>query len=273
MIGIKLHIATVVLSSLAAAPLRAQVPADAPDRIPAWVRHDSSLVTDVRAPALKFVKNVVLVKFKLAATQQERSATIGRVAGTVIGGNRFNVSGVYVIRLPADPTNDRVFEALRALRADTGVAGTDLFWFMNGVPDLTIVPPFAPDRVPSWVGHDSSLVNDARGLSPFSKNLVVVTFRPSTTQQERAAAIASIAGVVIGGTRLNDVDGLYVVQLPADPTNNRVFDALRVLNSNGISTADVYWFLIGAATSKPTEAVRTLQRHPAVRGASLKVVY
>ena len=60
MIRIQLYLATGVLSCLAATTLSAQavadVPAEAPEKVPAWVRHDTSLVTDVRAPALKFSK-------------------------------------------------------------------------------------------------------------------------------------------------------------------------------------------------------------------------
>jgi subtilisin family serine protease len=112
------------------------------------------------------------------------------------------------------------------------------------------VPPFAPDTIPSWVRDDSSLVTDPRApIYRFSRNVVLVTFRPGTTQQQRAAAVGSVAGTVIGGKRLNGVDGLYLIQLPADATNDRVFDALRVLKTDAaVSTADLYWFMSGAAT-------------------------
>lgn len=115
---------------------------------------------------------------------------------------------------------------------------------------LTEVPAVAPNSVPSWVEADTSLVTDARApMYRFVKNVVTVTFKPGTTQQERSAAINRVAGTVIGGYRLNGVDGVYVVQLTADPTNDRVFDALRVLNSDAaVSAADLYWFLRGAAT-------------------------
>lgn len=231
-----------------------EVPAEAPAKVPGWVRHDTSLVTDARAPGLRFSKNVVLVKFKLETPQQVRSATVSRIAGTVIGGNRFNVGGIYVIQLPADSSNDRVFAALRVLNSDAGVSAADLYSFMHGKPDLTMVPPFAPDKVPSWVSADSSLVTDARMLPGllFSKNVVTVTFKPGTSQQERAAAVSRVVGTVIGGGRLNDLDGIYVIQLPSDSTNKRVFDAIRVLKTDSaVLWAWFYWFMVGAATSKP----------------------
>ena len=115
---------------------------------------------------------------------------------------------------------------------------------------LTEVPAVAPDAVPSWLSADTSLVTDPRAPNLlFSKNVITVTFKPGTTQQQRSAAISGVAGTVIGGYRLNDVDGVYVVQLTADPTNDRVFDAIDVLTSDpAVLWAHLYSFMRGAAT-------------------------
>ena len=109
---------------------------------------------------------------------------------------------------------------------------------------ITRVPAVAPDSVPPGWLDDANLTTDSRSLSRFVRNVVLALFRPGTSQQARADAIASVSGEVVGGMRMDGVDGVYYVRLPADSTNNRVFDA-----------------------------VRRLQRHPAVRGASLKFVY
>jgi hypothetical protein len=114
------------------------------------------------------------------------------------------------------------------------------------------VPAVAPEAIPSWVGDDTSLVADPRAPTlKFTKNVVTVTFKPGTTQQQRAAAIDGVGGIVIGGRRYNDGDGVYVIQLPvpADSTNDRVFNALQVLRSDAsVAIAYLYWFMSGSAT-------------------------
>ena len=48
------------------------VPAEAPDSVPSWARADSSFVGPSRYIPLRFIRNVVGVKFRKEATQSER---------------------------------------------------------------------------------------------------------------------------------------------------------------------------------------------------------
>jgi hypothetical protein len=111
-------------------------------------------------------------------------------------------------------------------------------------PHQKPVPAFAPDTVPPGWLDDANLTTDARSLYSFVRDVVVVLFRRGTSQPERADAVRSVSGEVVGGMRMDSVDGVYYVRLPRDSTNDRVF-----------------------------QAIRTLERHQAVRAASLKIVF
>jgi hypothetical protein len=95
------------------------VPVVAPDSEPGYLYADSSRTRDDRWPGAPFVRDVVLLRFTQHATQQERQAAVEEIHGTVIGGYPFPrppQEGMYLIRLPRDPTNDRLFAAIAALK-------------------------------------------------------------------------------------------------------------------------------------------------------------
>ena len=143
--------------------IETEVPAVAPEAIPSWMGDDTSLVTDPRAPTIKFTKNVVTVTFKPGTTQQQRATVINGVGGIVIGGRRYSDGdGVYVVQLPDDPTNDRVFNALQVLRSDASVAIAYLYWFMNGA--VTYLRP--DDGAAGWTRASWRVSRDSGYLGP-----------------------------------------------------------------------------------------------------------
>jgi hypothetical protein len=115
-----------------------------------------------------------------------------------------------IIRLPADSTNNRVFDVLRMLRSDPAVSTAFCSWYMiTGETAHEIAPAFAPDTPPpGWYDY-SSLVTDPRSLSKFVKKAVVVLFRREFSQEARADAIVGVSGRVVRGMRMDGWDGLF----------------------------------------------------------------
>jgi hypothetical protein len=94
------------------------------------------------------------------------------------------------------------------------------------------VPATAPDTVPVWINSKSNIVwASKQSPFPFVKDLVIVLFHPSAPQVQRQAAIDAVHGRVIGGMRLNGVDGMYFVSLPPDSKHARVFEAVIALKA------------------------------------------
>jgi hypothetical protein len=101
----------------------------------------------------------------------------------------------------------------------------------DGDARVVPVPVIAPDSEPAWVHDDTSIVT-ARGRSqPVIRDVVLVLFHPNATQAERQAAIDRVSGKVVGGGRLNGVEGYYLVLLPRDTTHTLLFEALPVLKA------------------------------------------
>lgn len=112
---------------------------------------------------------------------------------------------------------------------------------------VTEVPAVAPDTAPLGFLDEANLTSDARSPNRFVRDVVVVLFRRGTSQEARAAAIAGVSGDVVGGIRMDGVDGMYYVRLPTDPTNDRVFEAIRILQSHpAVAAADLKAVLFDA---------------------------
>ncbi len=95
------------------------VPLVPPDSEPQSLYDDSSRTHDARWPGPPFMRDIVLLRFTQHATPRERQAAVEAVHGTVIGGYPFPRpphEGMYLIRLPRDPTNDRLFSAIATLK-------------------------------------------------------------------------------------------------------------------------------------------------------------
>lgn len=126
----------------------------------------------------------------------------------------------------------------------------------SGIQNIPDVPAMPPDSIHAFVNDTAIMITDSRASLPFAPDVVVISFKAGTAQQQRAAAIARVNGIVVGGRRYGTGDGFYVVQLPADSTNDRVFNALAILaTDDAVAGATVYWFLVGGTTDlRPHDA-------------------
>jgi subtilisin family serine protease len=99
-----------------------------------------------------------------------------------------------------------------------------------GEPD---VPPAAPDSVPAAVYDQTKITwNDPVLRSAVFRNLVVISFHPWATAEDRMAAVNRTNGTVVGGERLTASDGLYVVRFTENGTTaalRQALDRLAVL--------------------------------------------
>lgn len=88
------------------------------------------------------------------------------------------------------------------------------------------VPALPPDSLPAWVQADSSL----DPVSHATKNIVVVLFKPGTSQAQRQTAIDSIHGRVVGGLpEIAGGDGVYYVFVQDDGTGSVLNAAVQLL--------------------------------------------
>lgn len=109
------------------------------------------------------------------------------------------------------------------------------------------VPATAPDSVPTGYYDAANLVRNSRFPSPFYRDVVSVLFYPAATVGQRQAAVDSVDGTVIGGVRLGDEDGFYLIRLPPDSLNNRPLDAAAKLTRlPGVQVAEPDWNLVFA---------------------------
>jgi hypothetical protein len=85
--------------------------------------------------------------------------------------------------------------------------------------------------VPAGYYAAANLVrNDARFSFAFFRDVVAVLFSPTATVAQRQAAVDSVGGSVIGGVRLDGVDGFYLIGVLPDSQNDGVLNAAERLN-------------------------------------------
>jgi subtilisin family serine protease len=93
------------------------------------------------------------------------------------------------------------------------------------------VPAQAPESDPGAY-PESRLIRGSPTLSgTFVRDVLIVLFTPEATQQQRQSAIDQVQGTVIGGTRLTDTDGFYIVKIPDTGSEAPLFDALEALEA------------------------------------------
>lgn len=97
----------------------------------------------------------------------------------------------------------------------------------------TVFPSTAPDSTPANFYDETNLVSIPQRLDGvlFVKDAIEVLFPPSVTAAQRQAAITSVQGTVVGGIRLGPTDGIYLVKVPHDDTNQRAFAAVSSLEA------------------------------------------
>jgi subtilisin family serine protease len=100
------------------------------------------------------------------------------------------------------------------------------------LPSEAAVPGSPPDSVPAWVYAAANTIDGRPFITgQVSKDVVVVKFKPFTSQPRRRAAIDSIAGTIIGGRRQVTGDGFYYVHVAGDGTAGPVIQAARKLRT------------------------------------------
>jgi hypothetical protein len=78
-----------------------------------------------------FPRNVLWLWFHDGTAQELRQEAIDEVCGVVIGGQRYYDSGIYILRIPDDGTDDPLFAAIARLRA--------LQQVQDATPDLSMM--------------------------------------------------------------------------------------------------------------------------------------
>jgi hypothetical protein len=92
------------------------------------------------------------------------------------------------------------------------------------------VPPTAPNQVPPEIFASSNIVSSSTQQSGrFLRDIVAVLFVEGTDQTAREQAVSRINGQVVGGYRLADGDGFYLVRIPTDGTDEPLFRAIDSL--------------------------------------------
>ena len=120
--------------------------AQLPRSVPRGYYALSNLVSNPRRSTHKFYKDIVTILFSRSATGAQRKSAIDSIGATLVGGvklGRYN--SIYLVRIPADPTNNRVFDAAKRLRRFPGVR--------FAAPDFVTIRPLAyqrPNDGPGW---------------------------------------------------------------------------------------------------------------------------
>lgn len=86
----------------------------------------------------------------------------------------------------------------------------------TGIPAQE-VPAEPPDSVPSNLQELAAPVQLADNHQ-VSTTLLMTTFHRDATQGQRQAAIEGVGGRVIGGIRIGETGGVYLVLVPGDST-------------------------------------------------------
>jgi hypothetical protein len=143
------------------------------------------------------------------------------VDGEVIGGMYLGRSAYYCVRLkhgiasPTDSVSGPLLRAERTLRALPYVRSV----LYDRVDTLVQAMSSAPDSVPTalWdtVTATENILSDPPSVSGrVLRHLLYVQFLPAVTQSQRAAAIASIHGRVIGGVGFGGPENFYAILIP-----------------------------------------------------------
>jgi hypothetical protein len=103
------------------------------------------------------------------------------------------------------------------------------------------VPALPPDTLPEWIHADSNVVDGGRVIAgPIAKHIVVMAFDSAASSSQRAAAVASICGILIGGIRMEGLGGLYFVNVPQAVTPAQI-----------VAAADRAYAMPGVALATP----------------------
>jgi hypothetical protein len=114
------------------------------------------------------------------------------------------------------------------------------------------VPALPPDSLPADYGDSTRAVSGGTHIAgKILPDIIVLTFKKGAPQADRQSAIALVNGVVVGGRRGLDGDGLYLVRVPVDGTLEPLFEAIaRLSQLPQVAIAMPEMILVDAATHR-----------------------
>ena len=96
----------------------------------------------------------------------------------------------------------------------------------------TLVPVVPPDSLPSDLTDSTKWVSGGSHYNgTILRDVLILIFRPGTSQAERQAAVDLVHGTVAGGRRFTKTEGLYLIRVPTDGTIAPLFRAIGALNA------------------------------------------
>ena len=93
-----------------------------------------------------------------------------------------------------------------------------------------MVPAVPPDSLPSDYSDTTKAVSGGEFVAGMIlPDILVLEFKRNTSQADRQSAIALVKGMVVGGRKRPDGDGLYLIRVPVDGTLKPLFQAIERL--------------------------------------------
>jgi hypothetical protein len=112
-----------------------------------------------------------------------------------------------------------------------GVSGATTTYDFELTP-IASVPALPPDSVPQWIHADTNVIDGGEVIAgPIAKHVIVIAFDPVTSLLDRAAAIASVGGTVVGGVPTDTAEGFYYVSVPQAWTPSQIVAAAETANA------------------------------------------
>lgn len=94
-----------------------EIPLQPPDSVPAWVYEARNVVRGTWITSA-YARDVLVISFVAGTDERARAEAVCSVDGVVIGGQRWGgAEGRYFIRIPPDPTQERMRRAVATLEA------------------------------------------------------------------------------------------------------------------------------------------------------------
>lgn len=125
-------------------------------------------------------------------------------------------------------------------RANETQTGTVVFGSKEGTVKPTLIvttvaraplTPQPPDSIPRWVYADTNIASPNGAIAAsFTKRIVILQFKPGTTESVRQGAAAAVSGSIIGGIRAGADEGQYYVRIE-DVTGTGLLSAARALRT------------------------------------------
>jgi hypothetical protein len=106
------------------------------------------------------------------------------------------------------------------------------------------VPAIPPDSVATAIYNRLFADSNRISLLPRRsdrqpRNVILVMFRSSATAKQRRTAIEAVCGRVVGGWRIGDTDGYFVVEIKTDGSATALWMAIdRLAAQPGVESAE-----------------------------------